>query len=1193
MTNIYNGLIDNLERSLGLKRHDTERALMEMNEPLSPDALLRQLFGKQERVADWHRDIADSGPEGKVDNATSGSLGDAQEITMKLVSPIFSRDNRSNSYTRVGGNLLAGLMDLWVQQEPFKDKPLRSAHIVEYDMINMEAVKLATEKMVQAVDEANKQRPSKMKTNTQRFTDGYMRIVNGLVREAFVDEMHKAGIQETDNRLYPVRLSNGDEFRMIVVGLDNDQVAHATQVAQDKVQKMVSEMGFDALPHLKHLADDKKWASINTLKALSEDEIIYKAFKYGGAGIKIGSVELGDGLDTAKVEHLLDLELHSCREKRADARQKAIDGALIKLNGHPIPQIFNKAHPHSNTELGTIELDKPKNFKVLMEVTKDARYRDYYRRPEVEARDFPYDIHKERENALPANNPDAYAREFVQLITQYVGLPEAVCKTMEIYFLHSFPKAVDGDTRPRSKQVAAAVMAQLTQALDAPPSPGDARTVLIARTQLAEKRDTLTEKLETFCDSVNPYESFDLTRKRILEREGDKLYLSEEQRLIYFHQPLQIVNARHSDGYCMNGRVKEAVKVFQGAGKEERMYCYIGLSSFSGTNEVSTALGRSINDNIRRITAEELRKRFGEKSLDFAFNVESGRMNLLTHGISKDELVDTLGTIEKRVDTEINQQSLNNLLRRYQIFTRQSDEIVLHPHTETDADIRHIHDDVQRAQELHGHDTPLAFRHMQEGEVRARTLAPEELITHGAALASGHTVFLEQRSREMLLTPPKHVEEYLKRSGYVDSTGGLDLGKPLALLPNTKHSHEKGVRVITAYVTLQGNSPQLAEQRKGELYRLVEYKKRKAYAPGTGNEVQIPVESNPHYAHALSPTIPATSNGMGGNGLQIGPHGMVTHHGLQTTHHRNVPSGTTRPVKIDRSAGRNGKPKDLEGWLRMLDQREFEMWQQRQVPETLLQVIGYPHIKVEPDHNTFVIHIERQNQGYDREDVEVPGRRALFIKHALEDHFGAAAVVTGINPSDTGGNRDKILRVRCQSIEGRGTFDRKTLPAKEAELLKFFEDLSAIKERQAAGGNGVHNQPITQSLQQQVDKYRYQLKAIHLMRQFPTIKIEPSRHTGGDFVITIPQEPQERKSTWKQRNDDLLGALKTLLSEKAFECEEEDDMPAAGRNGGGSTKARIKYVIRIESTPVSHDVLTYMGSLQQTHTMLGEGAARW
>lgn len=1180
MTNIYNGVIENVEHSLGLKRRETEQALRELDAPLPPDELLRHLFGKQYSIAQWHEETAEGGRAG---NATRDSLMQAQDIGLKLLSPLFSRDTRSAYYTRVGGNILAGLMDLWVQQDPYTGTSPRSAHLVEYDMINMEGVKLAVEKLLAAADENNRGRPSRMKTTAQRFTDGYIRIVNGLVYEAFEDEMLRAGITHTDAHIYPARLSNGDEFRLIVAGLNQEQIVHAMQAAQEKVQKLACDMGFDALPHLKHLGDDKQWANITSLKALSDDEAVYKAFKYGGAGIKIGAVELGEGLPTAEVEHLLDLELHSCREKRAAERDNEISRALIR-RGTPgnksITRVFNKSHPHAGQELGVVSFSDPKCFKYLMQSIKQENYRRYYKRPEVEARDFPFPITEERRNALPANNPDKYAREFTDLISQYVGLSDSVRTRLENHFRHNLPKPAGDDKRARHVQVAAAVMEGLTHVLDGSHPPAEMKAVLAARAQLEEKRATLTEKLAEFCNTLNPYESLDDTRARILDRKADELGLSDEQRLVYFHQPLRVINARHQDGYCMNGRVKEALKIVQSADREERMYCYIGLSSFSGTNEVSTALGRSINDHIRAIAADELRRRYGPKSLDFAFNVESGRMNLITHGISKSDLIETLGVIEKRVDEEINRQPLRTLLRRYRIFTRQSDDMVLTPHQETDMEMRHIHDEITRAREQYGHETPLAFRFQQEGEVQARPLNEQELAAHRNAIAAGNTLFLEQRSRDVLITPPKHVEAHLKRSGYVDDNGDIDLGKPLNLLPNPKHTHEKGVRVITAYVGLHGNAASLADQRKGELYRLVEYKKRHLYLPGRSHEVDIPVESNPHYSAEPGAIQPPSIT------LLKSPDESRRVSGYT---HRNILTAGKSAAHTQRANGGNGKPKDQAGWFRMLDQREFEMWQQRQVPETLLQVISYPHIHVEADDQTFVIHVNRQNKGYDREDMEAPGRRALFIKHALEEHFGGAAVVTGINPQNLGGNRDFLLRVRPHSADGKGSYNRAMLPAREAELVKFFEDLTALKARQSGGDSKGQTVSTAKSLQQEVDTYRYHLRAIRLMRQFPTIQIEVPRNERGNFIIKLPQEPDERKSVWKQRTDNLLRALQGLLRDKAIECEEQEDMPHSSRSGGGSTKSRIKYVIRIESTSVSKDILQYMASLQQTQQIQAEG----
>ena len=232
MTNVYNnGLIDSLEHALGkMQRTNTEQALANLETPLAPEALLRYLHNENHTIRSWY-DEQDSAPISDAPREPLGKLraeepddgrpklAEAQVVARKLIAPAFARDTRTDYLTRTGGNIMAGMADLWVQKDPMKSGQIRQAHVIEYDFVNMEAVMMASEQMLGAIDEHNKGR-KRTKTSPMRMTDGYIRVVNGLVYEAFSEALQARGIDDYAAHIHPVRLSNGDEFRLSVIGLD-------------------------------------------------------------------------------------------------------------------------------------------------------------------------------------------------------------------------------------------------------------------------------------------------------------------------------------------------------------------------------------------------------------------------------------------------------------------------------------------------------------------------------------------------------------------------------------------------------------------------------------------------------------------------------------------------------------------------------------------------------------------------------------------------------------------------------------------------------------------------------------------------------------------------------------------------------------------------------------------------------------
>lgn len=1182
MTNVYNGLIDSLEHALGkMQRTNTEQVLADLETPLSPEALLRHLHNENHTIRSWYdeQDIApatDAPPQplGKLrpEEPDDGrpKLAEAQVVARKLIAPAFARDTRTDYYTRTGGNIMAGITDLWVQKDPMKSGQLRQAHVVEYDLVNMEAVMMASEQMLGAIDEHNKGR-KRSKTSPMRMTDGYIRVVNGLVYEAFAEALAARGIDDYPAHIHPVRLSNGDEFRLIVIGLDEDDIAAASKAAQEKVQRFIEALGLDALPHLKYLKDTKSWQKPVSLEDVQQHEDIREAMIYGGAGIKIGAAELGTGQHTSEMEHTLDMQMRESRQLRAKLREARLDAAIAASQETPpvACKPFNPSNKLAQEGVGSVAFTSHESFTHAMHAMKEDPYRGYYARPKVDILDFPYPLAPERRDAHPYLNPESYVDEFVA-VTQNAVMLSDVVRTR-------FAKALEQDmlelSAPGSQKspeiVASHVMKVLEAVLSDSHGITETQGVLKARAQFEEKRLVLQSALEICADTHNPYESFDLTRKRIMDKEAERLHLTDEQRKLLFYPPLKMVNARHEDGYCMSGRVRTALQIFQGNDQESRQFSYIGLSSFAGINEVSTALARSINDDIRHIASDELKKRFGGKVLDFAFLVESGRLNLLTHGIAKQDLTEALSAIEVRVDQQINQAPLGELLRRYRIFMKPSEQKQLVAKDEFHEDMRRLTDEVRAAQDQFGQDTPIALTYNTVGEVTSRALTPEECEQHAADIAQGKHLFLEERGRQLECKIPAAVETYLKSKGYSDDDGALDVSKPLSMLPNPKHTHEHGVRVVTAYVELLGNAEKLADQRKDELFRLVDVKKRTLYEPGKGYEVSIPTAAMPNL----------TTNGVKSVERMVQAAYMP---GKFSTDPRNQPSAAAPKLPRVRPA-KPFVPSDQAGWMCQLDQREFEMLQKRKVPETLMQMITDNYVMVEPNKghpHDYVIKVQRQGKAYDREDASIPRRRAAFIKHALEEHFGNDVQVTGI-PTHAKGSRSITMHVKPMAVVGKEKVG--ILPERQVELLDFLDALCAIKKRQDT--KGTQKLEITEILEKELAQYRFQLRTINLLRSFPSTSIELPRNQGGNFIIKLPQEPGERKSVWKIRCDNLLKELQKLLSDKAIELEETQELPKSIRTGGGSTKSRIKYQIRVESTPVSDAVLNYMASIQQPESL--------
>ena len=868
MTNIYDGALQNLEKGLGglQREHETKEAVRNCDTPKNPKEWVSHLLGYQTDVADWKRSL-------EAEGGTSAKLKSAMDLTQSLISPVFNKDKRTGYYNKTGGNTLAAITDLWIEQDPIHaDKPMRQAHIVEYDMINMEAVMRATERMIGAKDEqkikGNKNRIEKK----AKFTDGYIRIVNGLVRETFKHELQKDNPNITNENLnaylHPIRQSNGDEFRLIVIGLSDDQVEIAMKEAQRKVQQFVQAIGFDALPHLKHLKDSQKWDQLTTTQSLNEPNIL-TAFKYGGAGIKIGYVALGYGKTTNQLEKEIDQSIHDNREERASARESKINQALEQGRTiFPRSEINNKAsHGISNVKFDTTE-NSAEAFSEAVKLVGQKAYRKYYRENPKEiigesllSKNAAKD---ERKKALPANHPEHYVDEIVKIVADDIPLTNNLIIDVRRRLDQAFGEISSSNTLAhRPDNIAKQVFEIVKKSI-----PDWEQTYLEEDQKLIEK--TLETHLTQYLSTPNPYESLDLTYKRILEKKAQKIELDDNQREIFIYKPLEFHCARNEQGICMNGKVHDALKIFQSSDQEQRQLSYIGLSSFAGVNEINTTLGRAINEDIRKITADELKRNFPRSITDYAYNVNSGRINLLTHGINKNDLKKVLSNIEIRVEKEINQRPLGDLLRQHQIFIDKSQVSIIEPKEIHDKDVSYYHTELSTAREAYG-DTPLLLPYPTSNGYRPLTAT--EQITHAADIQSGVTIFHETPKTQLTLNIPEHIKNYLKTNGFAHKddedkleslqsntinsrqdigTIRLDINKPLAYLTNPKYTHERGIRVITSYVELRGNNPELADKRKRDLIRIVEAKKRIIYPPGTGYDIDLPVESTPDYSALIT-----------------------------------------------------------------------------------------------------------------------------------------------------------------------------------------------------------------------------------------------------------------------------------------------------------------------------------------------------
>lgn len=1177
MTNSYNGVLENVEQGLSLSRRTTEQVMAMLDKPLPPEDLLRHLFSHQDSIRDWRDAPKDT------TNPDAPNIEEAISTGVKVLRPIFNKDNRTGYYTRVAGNFLAGLCDIWVQQDRFSGGQPRQAHIVQYDMLNMEAVMHAADYMINATNENNAGRSKGRKTKAEDFTNGYIRIVNGLVHDEFEHALIEKGIPEAEipAHLHHVRLSNGDEFRLVVLGLTEEEIETAMGKARASVQVFIERMGFDALPHLKYLPDDIEWHKIKSFGALN-NKSVFNAMKYGGAGIKIGAVELGRDLSTSEIEHQLDVSLYRDKETRAAQRHNVLEAA--QKAGTKNATVFNQNYGLPDlrkSELGTIAFDKPAAFLHCLKtvIRTNDTYTHYYRRPEVESSDFNYPIKQERENARPANNPEAYLEEFVAIFAKHTGIEPPMFKPLEHVLLEAL-KAPSVNKPTATEQTHVMLDAASAYFERENNYPAVSKQHLIEK--LGENREALCVELARYLDELNPYEALDLTRKRVLDRIGDELHLTPEHREVLLYEPLRFANARDEQGICMSGRVREAVKIFQGNDQDVRQLSYIGLSSFAGVNEISTSLGKSINEEIRRISAVELKKQFGSKALDFAFNVESGRLNLLTHGIQKAELQEVLSRIEMRVEDEINRKPLEVLLHRYHIFTKPSPTMVLAPVLETDREIESMLDIVQKARDEYGRSTPLVFTNV-DGNMLAEPLkAAQRTPEVEQALAHGITHFITQRKKEIILEIPGHITDYLRKTGYVKEKGGyqLDLHKPLSQMPNPKHTHERGIRVITAYVELLGTASELADQKKGDLMRLVDAKKNKLYKPGKGYEMDIPVEATP----GLNPEIAKVEDV---SAAVIKPVLVVDKTKMAEAPVRRTKMAAASHVKRvvqDPVPAYSHQPNDRASWLQKLDQHEFALRQQRQVPQTIMQMIANPNVHVQKDTSgSYRISIMRQYTRYGEENAEAPGRRAAFILSALQQYFGDAAVVSGLNTDKISQNRNFDLFIRPKALPLGQV-------AAPSELDKFMGDLIVYKARQTLNADVTkHPEAIENALQQSFQQTNFQVRALQLLRRFPTLQIKDEGRAGRRrYTFVLPREEiTTGQGARLRRAMKLKEELEQLFKEKAE--MEHVPAPTTTRSGSTSTRPHENYEVRVACTPVSEPILELMSDLQ--FSVLGANAS--
>ncbi|MBY0406093.1 MAG: hypothetical protein K2Q01_00235 [Rickettsiales bacterium] len=1167
MTNCYNAFFTEVENALGVKRlEQTNPFLAKMHALETPDEILRKLLQSQEAVVQWREEAQLQGEEGKKELE---KISKAAELGSQMISPLLTKESRSGGLTGTGGNFVAALLDLWVQQD-FVDAgnhPPRQAHIVQYDMINMEAIMRATERMIGAADRLDSKRSARKRTTTSQFTDGYMRIVNGIVKETFEKKLldKNEGVTKANvgAHVQLIRLSSGDEFRIAVAGLSDDEVKECMQAAQKEVQVFVGNLGFDSLPHLKYLKDDQPWYDIGTREQL-KDPHIFNAMKFGGAGIKIGAVALGEGRTTDGIINELDAQMNENRMERANAREVRIRTALDQgkppfVNGHKDEAKF--------TELGTVRYNHGDTFKYIIRRAREGKYRDMYRRPDPDRRNFPFNLADERMSAYPANNPEHYTENLVDIINSYVQLSDVAKPRLTRMLQQAFAELPPAGMKQRAPQdVTAVVMHAVEGVLAQAPSSKEGSGITLT----LERSIALEAHLKEFLGKLNHYECFDVTRKRLLDKEADKIGLSREQREALIYKPLAFFNARDKNGVCMNGQTKEAVELFQAHDGETRLLTYIGLSSFAGTNEVATSLGKRINEQVREIAAEELTKRFGKNVLDFAFVVDSGRMHLLTHGISKEQLVEALSAIEIRVDKDINQQPIGVLFDRYRTFSKHNlTKKVTRALEENSRQAEEILATVREAREAHG-DKAFLFWVDDHGQTQYKVLEGDAVTPEmGAAMAGGKKLFFEE-SIPAKAPIPDRVKEHLIANGYAKANGSAepDLNLPLALLPNPKFTHEKGVRVITGHVELLGREPALANQSKNFLMKLIEAKKLIAYKPGEGHLVQLPAESVPHYT------------------TKAGAKGAVTPHMVEAAGALFGRTSRLEPKKKDAVTPKPTLPEapsyqppatTMDAWFKRLDEEEFSRLHKRQVPYTLLQLIADPSVQVVKERDdVYKINVERSPPRYGRQTIT---EHAVFIKYALNEYFGASVKVTGVNPDAK--KRDHIALHVCRS-EAPGPH---LVKPGDRDLVTFMDDLAAFKARplidQKVAPNGIKG-----VLKVQDSQYQAEVRAIRLLRQYPTLQVERDlRHARYVFVIP-PASEGERQKVRRQRASELFAALKLIFSEKAQ--MEELPPPLATFPGAGTSRIKEKYDIRIKETPVSKHVLQLMEDLQYR----GEGEAK-
>ncbi len=1165
MTNCYNSFFANVEEGLGLKRHETLRMLANLHTLESPDALLRKLLQSQESIVNW-RDEATLKGEGAT--AEIGKLNQATDIACKVMNPLLSRETRTGALANSGGNFLTALLDLWVQEAytaPGKDHPMRNAHIVQYDIVNMEAVMKAAERMISATDRLNPTRSNRHRTTTTQFTDGYIRIINGIVMHEFEAKLKSKGANVTKENLSShmnlIRLSSGDEFRIAIAGLDDDDIKDAMKSAQEKVGKFTHSLGFDSLPHLKYLKDNQPWHEIHTFDQLA-DPHVFNAFKYGGAGIKIGAVALGEGLTTDELLNKIDHEVNENREQRAATR-----GAYITKALEARQTIFHSPHKDDakSKELGTIRYNHMEAFRTIINTVRKPPFDKLYRRPENDRREFPYDLAPERIHALPANNPEHYIEKFIEITKTYVTVSDDAVRRLKIALktdIDEMPFALER----KPEEVAAHILKTIEKVYQETPFSKDEYAVL----QLDSTKDALTQNLTTFLGTLNSYECFDLTRKRTLDKQAVKIGLTDEQRHAFFDKPLKFFNARDEYGICLSGRTKPALELFQSCDHETRLLSYIGLSSFAGTNEVSTSLGKSINEQIRRIAAGELKHRFGERVLDFAFVVDSGRLHLLTHGITREQIVEVLSAIEIRVDQEINKQPLGALFERYQTFAqRNQTQDIIKPLEYTDRDAALMSVTINKARDELG-DIPTLFWNTQMGETQYRPMTADDMtpaLAEAAAAKSGTHIFAVEKIRAKPVIPA-YVQNYLKASGFtkVGHPEELDLTQPLSILPNPKATHELGVRVVTGYVELLGRDPSLAGQAKNALAKLMEAKKRIPYEPGKGHLIELPVESIPHFSVQQQKMLAGTTATIKYNSTTGADAKIQRVQKIEPQRHR--PRYPVNPVDPVPAIVEN--PSNRSEWFKRLDQEEFMRLHKRQVPKTILQLIADPSVSVvKQSEGNFKITTTPSEARY---GSETPGERAHFIKYALDNSpFGSRLKVTGLSMERNAGKRPINLHVTVLS----GPSDAASNGAHPVgDAVTFMEDLALFKARPT----DTIPKGIKGTLEAKDSQYSTEVKAIRILRQYPSLKVTHEVRNQRYTFVLPPAYEGERQTARRERAKGLYSEMRAIFAEKAQ--LEEMPMPTTFMAGSHSSKPKNTYEVRIKENDVSRSVLSLMERLQ-------------